>query len=368
MKLRLTKNLLNSLSDFKSKDKDLTKDLLIQILNYQTNCDLEYLDEILYLEKEDAPEKSFRKKELKKLIKETFVWCFYKNYKKFVCEIPFTRKRNQSETGLWVLREKERKDDNEILDLLKKEGKGKRIKVEIKVESDKPKKKEILEVVEELKKIEQALEKKTEEKKIEEKKLGPLFQFVKKEEKKEEKHEICQYRVMQHVRRRNDLVNPQRITHINFTNRIKPPTYKIIPEKMYKVIDSTKRLPHITDYSFDSDEEWEDCEDAETISSEESLPSEEEEQNDWLESDSEIIEKTTKIISYSEPKLFFVILRKADYSLDVRKRDFLKEEEKEFLKKEILLQKDAKKFAKCFSEENWIKNDVVTKFMKNEIS
>lgn len=367
MEIKFTKNLLKSLLNYKENLTELNKETLMEIVNYKKEIDLYFLENLIYADSKNKSSKKERIREVKNLLNEFFVWCFYKNYETLSLEIPFSKKRKNLSGGVWILRDKDKSNEEELKEILRKEAKARRVKVKIPVKNDSTEEEEILQIINQINKTEEKPEEVKEriEDKIEsqeEKKLGPMFKFITKMEKSEQTHSFCPYRVLNHVRRRDDLVNPQKITYINFTNRIKPPTYKIITEKLYNVVDSTQRLPHINDYSVDSDDEWEDCEDAETISSEESIISQEEEVDDWVESDSEIVEKTSKIMSLSEPKLFFITINLPDYSLNIRRRDFLKDEEKEIFKREVKNKKDIRKYIKEFSDHLWIQSEIVKKF------
>lgn len=380
MELKLTKNLLNSLLDFKNNKTELSLDLISELIDIQSELDLNYLDRLLYLDKENSPSKEERVKEIKKILEENYVWCFYKNYKTFIKEVSFSKKKEVDFTGIWILKKKENFDESEIHKFLKKKQRIKSQKVKIKLrnkkeESNEINEEEVLEIINEIKELELKKEikktenfetkvKKIKEVKKEENSPGPLFQFMKKVEKTEKLHTFSPYRVLDHIRRRDDLVSPKRITYINFTDSLKPPVYKIIPDKLYNVVDSTKRLPHITDYSDDSDDEWEDCEDAETLSSEESTISQEEELNDWLESDSEVVDNSSKIMTRTEPKLFFITITQPNYSLNLRRKDFLSEIEKSYIKNEIFNKKDLKKLIKEYADDNWIHIEVINNFIK----
>ncbi|RVD91912.1 hypothetical protein TUBRATIS_16140 [Tubulinosema ratisbonensis] len=368
MELKLTKKLLTSLLQFKETASPLQLDLLTQIVINQSEIDLDYLDTILYLDKPNNLPKEERIKNLKKELEKNFVWCFYKNFNFLIKEVNFKKKEEMNETGLWVLRDKEKSNEEEVIELLKKKQRGKRMKVKIR-RSDEMNEEEINELIKEMAENKNLNEKKKKEKKIEEKPReestpGPLFKFIKKVEKKETPHSFTPYRTLPHIRRRNDLISPKRITYINFTDRHRPPIYKIIPEKMYHIVDSTQRLPHITDYSYDSDDEWEDCEDADTISTTESSCSQDEEINDWLEPDSEIEDNSSKIIIRSDAKLFYVVLNTPDYSLSLRRKDFLSENEKEIIENEISNKKEIKKFIKEFADEKWVQVEVINNFIK----
>lgn len=93
------------------------------------------------------------------------------------------------------------------------------------------------------------------------------------------------------VRKREDLVNPRRVTYIKFFEQIKPSTYAIIKDKLF-VQNSLKRIPYVLDYEYDSDLEWEDCDDAEDLdSTDESGDAEDEEDEgddiDFVDTESE---------------------------------------------------------------------------------
>eukprot|EP00866_Antonospora_locustae_P000919 jgi/Antlo1/919/2435 len=68
------------------------------------------------------------------------------------------------------------------------------------------------------------------------------------------------------VRKREDLVNPRRVTYIKFFERIKPSTYAMKKDKLF-VRNSLRKIPNVLDYEYDSDIEWENCDDAEDMES-----------------------------------------------------------------------------------------------------
>lgn len=108
------------------------------------------------------------------------------------------------------------------------------------------------------------------------------------------------------VRRRDDIVSPKKVTYIKFFDRIKPAIYKIVYDKFF-VKDSTKKLPCVVDYDYDSELEWEDFEDAEDINTTTgSSEGEEEDDNDldFIDTESD----TTVDKNFKAPSIKFPVL------------------------------------------------------------
>lgn len=170
------------------------------------------------------------------------------------------------------------------------------------------------------------------------------------------------------VRKRDDLVNPRRVTYIKFFERIKPSTYAVVREKLF-VRNSLQRIPHVLDYEYDSDLEWEDCEDAEDVeSTDESEDAdeefEEEDDMDFVDTESETSpDRKFSPLEISFPELSVAIFY--DYKASLNAPLLRYESVPDFLlhkletgAKECL---DIKAFSAAFASEHNIKLRAVQK-------
>ncbi|KAL0266172.1 UNVERIFIED_CONTAM: hypothetical protein PYX00_011889 [Menopon gallinae] len=110
------------------------------------------------------------------------------------------------------------------------------------------------------------------------------------------------------VRKREDIVNPRKVTYIKFFERVKPSTYAVVKDKLF-IRNSLRRLPNVLDYEYDSDLEWEDCDDAEDVgSTDESEETDGEDDIDFVDTDSETsVDRRFTPLEISFPQLDVVI-------------------------------------------------------------
>ena len=172
------------------------------------------------------------------------------------------------------------------------------------------------------------------------------------------------YKTQDSVRKREDIVNPKKVTYIKFFERIKPAIYRVVEDKLFAK-NSVNKIPFVLDYEYDSDLEWEYCEDAESVeSTSDSEDVEEEEEIDFVDPESDAsTDSRLRIPSISFPVLDVEILH--DYRDELNKPLFRHETFPEHLisklEGEIKECKNIKSLSVAFSNEHYIKKGVVQK-------
>lgn len=144
------------------------------------------------------------------------------------------------------------------------------------------------------------------------------------------------------------------MTYIKLIERIRPSVYQSSKDK-YFFKDSTRKLPIGVDYDFDSDLEWEDCDDGEDIdSADESEDSDESIDSDFIESDSFSDDKQYHVPELSYPVLKFETFYDyvENFQIPLIQLNVVPPHKKELLMKEYDTHENTKDFAINFARSH----------------